>query len=130
MLLHLLSRISLAFFLWGAEYLMATETRKVLFQSAPASGVLTSAYASGLNQVVLSSLVICNQGGTDSKVRVSIAVAAAADTGMQYIIYDDPVQPSETKAYTLGITLNSTDVIRVYSSAGVVSFNAFGVEIQ
>lgn len=109
---------------------MATETRKVLFQSVPSSATLTAAYTAGAStQAVVSTISVCNQSATATTFRLSVAVGGAADTPAQYIVFDAPLAGNETQAYTIGMTLAATDVVRVYSGNGQVSFVAFGVEI-
>lgn len=105
------------------------ETIKVLGQSKPAAATLTDCYTvPSPKTAVVSTLTICEQSGTATTVRVSVAVAGAADTTAQYIAYDMPLEANETKALTLGLTLAATDVVRGRSASGSVSFNIFGVE--
>lgn len=107
-----------------------TDTFKVLGQSFPAGGVLTDLYTvPTVTSAVISSLTICNQNSSKAKVRVSIAVAGAVDTTKQYLIYDACLLGNETKSITIGETLATTDVFRVYSDTGTVSFNLFGTEV-
>lgn len=107
------------------------EARKVLGQSIPSAGVLTTLYTvPGATQAVNSTITVCNQSKTQTaQVRISIAINGAADALSQYLVYDADFQPKETKGFTLGITLAAADVVRVYSDTGTVSFNAFGVEL-
>jgi len=46
----------------------------------------------------------------------------------QYLYYDYVLPAKDTLALVIGITLNETDVVRVYASAIDVAFNIFGVE--
>jgi hypothetical protein len=39
------------------------------------------------------------------------------------------IQANTTAAYTLGITIDASDVVTVYASSANLSFNAFGSEI-
>lgn len=107
------------------------ETRKTLGQSFPSAGQLTVAYTVPASvSTIVSTIVVCNQSSSlSAKYRISIAPAAAADSSAQYIAYDGPLQPNESYAFTLGITLATTDIIRVYDDTGLVSFNVFGIEI-
>lgn len=107
------------------------ETRKVLGQSYPAAITLTSLYTvPSSTQAVVSCITACNQSAAASAtIRISIAVASAADTSAQYFAYDVPLAVTETVTFQVGITLGAADVIRVYSSNGAVSFSAFGVEL-
>ncbi|OLD92629.1 MAG: hypothetical protein AUG84_00800 [Chloroflexi bacterium 13_1_20CM_4_66_7] len=58
-----------------------------------------------------------------------MAQGGAVDAPKQYVSFDSPLQANETKGFTIGMTLAATDVIRVRSASGNVSFNAFGVEL-
>ena len=102
----------------------------VLGQSYPAGGTLTTLYTvPGATSVASSSLMVCNQSSSPAKVRVSVAIAGAADTAAQYIRYDSPLLGNEARTIVAGMTLATTDVVRVYSDTGTVSFVLFGVQV-
>ena len=105
------------------------EAQKVLGQSAPAAGALTACYTAP-SKAVVSSFTACNRSAAnDALIRMSVAVAGAADDPKQYVYYDLPLFAVDTFIATIGITLSAGDVLRAYSSTGEVSFNFFGVEI-
>lgn len=107
-----------------------SETRKILGQSSPLSGILTDVYTVGVvSQAVVSTITICNRGSSLSSFRVSVSQGGAADNTAQYLYYDVPINGNDTFAATLGITLNSTDVVRFQSGNNNLTFNIFGVEI-
>ena len=109
---------------------MAVETRKVLGQSLPLSGVLTDAYTvPAATQAIVSSFTMCNEGAA-TKTRLSVAVAGAADALSQYLVYDAPLNANETQGFTLGVTLGPGDVVRAYSQGGSVAFSIFGVQLS
>lgn len=109
---------------------MATETRKVLFQSRPAATTLTDAYTvAAATQVVVSSIIIANTAAATDTFRISIAVAGAANANSQYIAYDVGIGANATTSFTIGATLGATDKVRVYSTNGTLTFSGFGVEI-
>lgn len=107
---------------------MAT-TYKVLAQSIPSSFILTDAYTAAASAII-SSILCCNQSNVVTVIRIAVAVAGAADITKQYLYYDVPVPANDTLALTLGLTLAATDVIRVYSGNGLVSFNISGTELS
>lgn len=108
---------------------MAT-TYKVLGQVNPAAITATTLYlAPAATQSVISTIVITNQTATAGTYRISVRVAALADTPKQYIAYDISLPGNATDTLTLGVTLGATDVVTVYSSASTFSFSAFGSEI-
>jgi hypothetical protein len=109
---------------------MATETAKVLAQANPAATTLTAMYTvPASTATVVSTLVVANRSTSNIRVRVSVAVAGAADSNEQYILYDALVLKQDSNFYTLGITLAATDVVRVYTDAAEASFSLFGVEV-
>lgn len=105
-----------------------SQTYKILAQSHPSATTLTDIYTvPALTSAVISSLVVCNQS-TATSFRVSVAVAGAADNVKQYLFFDAAIQANETQPYVLGISLATTDVLRVYATLATLSFNVFGVE--
>jgi hypothetical protein len=102
---------------------------KLLGQVLPPATTLTLLYTVPTGTVtVVSSIVICNTSGSPANVRVSVAYGGAADDRKQYVYYDLPITANDTFVATIGITLNTTDVIRVQSSVLDVTFNLFGIE--
>lgn len=91
--------------------------------------MLTDAYVvpTGASTLV-SSVVVCNRSATDTTFRLTVAVAGAATADAQYNFYDVPMRGNETRAFTIGATLASTDVVRVYNTLATLSFNFYGVE--
>ena len=106
------------------------ETNKILAQTKPSAVTLTDAYTvPASTQTVVSTITVCNQSATATTFRISIAVAALADTPKQYLFYDVSCPGNDTFAATFGITLATTDVIRVYNTLATLSFTIMGVEI-
>ena len=107
---------------------MAT-TLKTLAQSKPGAATLTDSYTvPAATTTVVSSLVVCNQSAVATAFRISVAVAALADTPKQYIYYDIAIPGNDTFIATIGLTLGATDVIRVYNTLATCSFNFYGQE--
>lgn len=104
-------------------------TKKVLGQSAPAALTETPLYTvPALTSTLCSTIVICNRSALPVTFRVSIAVAGAATTTKDYIYYDLTLAGYDTFAATFGVTLSTTDVVRIYASTNQLSFSLFGVE--
>lgn len=78
---------------------------------------------------MVSTITVCEQAGANTTYSISVAIAGSTDTPSQYLAFNAPLQANETKGFTLGITLGITDVIRVKSASGQVSFSAFGVQL-
>ena len=109
---------------------MATTTYKILGQSAPAATTETALYTvPASTETIISSIVVCNRGSSAGTYRIYVADNGAAAANNQYLVYDATIQAKETVALTLGLTLNATDILRVYASSADMSFNAFGSEI-
>lgn len=110
---------------------MATNTYKVLAQSAPSAASLTDAYTvPALTMAVISTIAVCNRGASATTYRISVAVAGAADAAEQYIAYDAAIAANTSQMLTIGISLGAADVVRVYAGAAQLSFNISGAEVS
>ncbi len=108
---------------------MAT-TYKVLGQSNPAATTLTTLYSCpAATQTVISTITICNQANTSGTYRIAIRPNGASIAPEHYIVYDATVGANSTTAYTLGLTVDASDIISVFASSTTMSFNAYGSEI-
>ena len=58
-----------------------------------------------------------------------MAPAGAVDALQHYLFYDQAIDGNSTFIATIGITLATTDVVRVYATLATLSFNVFGVEV-
>lgn len=104
---------------------------KILGQSAPVAATLTDLYTvPALTKTTVSTLTVCNRSATATTFRVSVATAGVIDATSQYIYYDQVIDGNSTYGITIGITLATTDKIRVYSTLATVTFCAFGVEVS
>lgn len=107
------------------------EVLKNLGQSLPDANTLTAMYTVPASRsAAVSSLVVCNQGSTTAKFRVAHAVSGAADDPKQYLYYDQDVPAKKTFIATVGLSLATSDVIRVLSDTGLLSFNLYGAEVS
>lgn len=107
-----------------------TDTVKILAQTKPSAATLTDSYTvPAATSATISTITVTNQSATSTSFRISVAAAGAADTAKQYLYYDVPIAGNDTFATTIGITLATTDVLRVYNTLATLSFNVFGVEI-
>lgn len=106
------------------------QTLKVLGQALPAAATLTDLYVvPAAASASCSSVIVCNQVATATSFRIAVAKAGAANASAQYVYFDLPLAASDTFIATIGMTLAATDVVRVYSASGSVSFNLFGAEV-
>ena len=108
---------------------MAT-TYKVLGQSNPSATTATTLYTCpAATQTVISTISICNQAATSATYRIAVRPNGATLAPEHYVVYDATIQANTTAAYTLGLTIEASDVVTIYASASTMSFNAFGSEI-
>jgi len=107
-------------------------TYKVLGQVAPSATTATTAYtcpSSPATQTVVSSIVIANRASSSATFRIAVRPNGATLANEHYLAYDVTVGASDSTVLTLGITMDSSDVITVYASTANLSFNIFGSEI-
>jgi hypothetical protein len=110
---------------------MAT-TYKVLAQNNPSATTETTLYTvPSSTSAVVSTISICNQAGTSGTYRIAVRPAAdASTTAKHWIVYGATVAASDSIMLTLGLTLATGDVVRVYGSSANMSFAAFGSELS
>ena len=109
---------------------MAT-TYKTLGQAAPAATTSTDLYTvPAATSAIISTITVANRAATDATFRISQSLTGAALTDKDYLIYDATIPASGFITLTLGITMATTDKLRVYASSGNISFNAFGTELS
>ena len=105
-------------------------TYKVLGQVNPAASTATPAYTvPSATETVISTITAANLGSAPATYRISVRPNGAAQENKHYIVYDSSLAPQSTDTLTLGITLDATDVVTVYSSTATLAFNLFGSEI-
>jgi hypothetical protein len=105
---------------------------KILGQAAPAATTATDLYTvPASTSTIISSLTISNRSTTAAATfRLSTSAAGAATADKDYIAYDITIAPSGIVILTVGLTLATTDKVRVYASTANLSFNAYGTEIS
>lgn len=103
---------------------------KVLGQQAPSATTATTLYTvPASTQAVLSTIVVCNRDTASATFRIAVRPAGATLANQHYIAYDVTVGGNDSTALTLGITMNTTDILTIYASTANLSFNAFGTEV-
>jgi hypothetical protein len=104
---------------------------KVLGQVNPSATTATTLYTvPSATDTVVSTLSICNQAGSAGTYRIAVRPAGATLEAKHYLVYGATVAASDSVLLTLGITLDTTDVLTVYASSANMSFSAFGSEIS
>jgi len=106
-------------------------TYKILGQKSPAATTDYNLYTvSGSKQAIINCITVANRDANSATYRISVRPDGATLTTDHYIAYDVQVGSNLSVALNLGITLDTNDVITVQSSSGLVTFNAYGVEID
>jgi len=107
---------------------MAT-TYKVLGQSNPTAASDTTLYTvPASTETVVSTITVANLG-TSGTFRIAVRPAGATIANEHYIAYNVSVNANDSITFTLGVTLQATDVITVRASNAFFAFQAFGSEI-
>ena len=102
---------------------------KVLGQLDPSATTTTTLYTvPDKTMTTISSVVAANRTGSAITFRLSAHVDGASADDKQYLYYDKSVAANDSLTIVIGITLNQTDVVKVYTSAVNMSFNMFGCE--
>lgn len=107
-------------------------SKKVLGQSNPSATTVTTLYTvPSAKEAVVSSISVANLAATAATFRIIIQPSAdvsATILDKQYFGKDITVGASDTTIITVGLTLATGDVIKIYASTATVAFQAFGDE--
>ena len=104
---------------------------KILGQKSPAAATDFNLYTvSGSKQAIINCITVANRAADSATYRISVRPDGATLTTDHYIAYNVQIDPSSSIALNLGLTLDTNDVITVQSSSELVTFNAYGVEID
>ena len=105
------------------------ETPKVLGQLDPSAATITTLYTvPGGTNTVASTITVANRSAVATTFRIAVSPAGAGISDEHYLYYDVAIPGNDTFAATIGISLEATDVIRVYATLATLSFNVFGIE--
>lgn len=104
---------------------------KVLGQSNPAATTLTNIYTvPPATNTIVSTISVCNQASSSATFRIAIRPDGAGPSAANYIYYGTPINANDGISITIGITMDASDIISVYSSTSTLSFSVFGSEIS
>jgi hypothetical protein len=104
---------------------------KILGQKSPAAETDFNLYTvSGSKQTIINCITVANRDANAATYRISVRPDGATLTTDHYIAYDVQVGSNSSVSLNLGLTLDTNDVITVQSSTALVTFNAYGVEID
>jgi hypothetical protein len=104
---------------------------KVLGQVAPTDTNNSNLYTvAAETQAVVSTIAVANTTNAAATGRIFVRPAGISAAAANALVYDASFGANSTTTFTIGITLNATDVITVQSSvANALTFHAFGSEI-
>lgn len=104
---------------------------KILGQSAPTSTANADLYTCPAStQTIVSTLVITNVTTSIATARVFIRSNGATAAASNAIVYDSIIYPNTTATFTIGATLDASDVVTVQTgTSNALTFTAFGSEI-
>ena len=106
-------------------------TYKILGQKSPAAATDFNLYTvSGSKQTIINCITVANRDANSATYRISVRPDGATLTTDHYIAYDVQIGSNSSVSLNLGLTLDTNDVITVQSSTALVTFNAYGVEID
>jgi len=104
---------------------------KILGQVNPSATTNTTLYTvPAATDTVVSSISIANLASSSATYRIAVRPAGAALANVHYLAYDVTVGAADTTILTVGLTLDTTDVITVYGSTANLVFHAYGSEIS
>lgn len=99
-------------------------------QGTASTGTYTTLYSTGAStRAVLSTISICNTASGSATYRIGIMGSAGTPGATEWLVYDATVGANDTVFITAGITLGTSQFVRVSSSANTVTFRAFVSEI-
>jgi hypothetical protein len=107
---------------------MAT-TYKVLGQVIGAASNTNLYTVPAATEAIISTIVVCNQAASSKTFRIMVRPNNETLASKHYIAYDVSILANDSIALTLGITIDATDKLDIYSTDANVSFTAFGSEI-
>lgn len=104
---------------------------KILGQAEPADTNNVDLYTvPSSTETIVSTIVIANTSANEQAFRIFVREAGAAASTANAIAYDTAINAQTQVAFTLGLTLSSTDIISVRSNAAnTITFQAFGSEL-
>jgi len=108
-------------------------TYKVLGQVNPSATTSTTLYtvaSTSGSQAVVSSISVCNLASSSATYRIAVRPNGDTLANLHYLAYDVTVGAADTTILTVGLTLDTTDVITVYGSTANLVFHAYGSEIS
>jgi hypothetical protein len=110
---------------------MATVYKNAQIQGTAGISTYATLYSTAsATTAVISTILITNTSSSSATYRIGIMGSAGTPSSSNWLVYDGAVAGKDTIALTLGITLESSQFIRVSSSANTITFSAYISEIS
>lgn len=94
-------------------------------QTKPAANTAATLYTvPAATEAVVSTLAVANIGA-DASFRIAVRPAGATLADVHHIVYEATLAAGDSKFFTIGIALATTDVVTVRASTAGVAFTAF-----
>ena len=107
-------------------------SKKILGQKNPSAAAVDTLYTvPSAKEAVISTISVANTTATAATFRLILQPSADVSATIltkQYLAYDITVGASDTTVITVGLTMATGDVLKVYASTATVAFQAFGDE--
>lgn len=110
---------------------MATEYKNAQVQGTASSTTYTTLYnTTATTSAVISTILVTNTDSAGATYRIAIMGTAGTPSAANWLVYDGVVPANDAICITVGITVGTSQYVRVSSSASTVTFNAFLSEIS
>ncbi len=101
---------------------------KILGQLKPSAASLQVCYTVPSAKKVTARVLVCNQG-TATTFRIALSKAGASINVAHYVAFDQAITANDSLS-SVSFALAATDIVRVYSASGDVSFTVTGLEVD
>ena len=98
----------------------------ILGQSAPGAITLTTAYTVPAGRHATARVLVCNRSSNDT-FRIALSPAGASIADSHYVAYGQAITANDSVS-SVAFTVTETDLVRVYSTNGTLSFSVTGIE--
>lgn len=103
------------------------EKYKILAQANPVAGVETNLFTAPASQNgKINGITVCNRAAADTTFRVAFIPRGVATAAQHYVYYNLPITANNTFMATFEMTMLSSDVVRVYTAGGNLTFILYG----
>jgi len=102
-------------------------TPQILANVRPGAAAQTVIYTPTADSATISTITVHNTSTTTTDVCVMTAAPQGAVDATAHQLFNVNVPPEGTIVFTIGATLNTTDVIRATATNGTLNFHVFGI---